>query len=353
MTRGTTYRIKYRVLNGIDWSSFSPILNALAANAPNAPPLPQLVSADVNEITLSFGESSDSGGSQVTKYELWMDQGVQGTEFLKVDSYSDNGRQHTLTTDTDGIVSGTTYTFKYRSANIIGDSVFSNEVRYAISSPPAKPNTPTKDYDRSGRTFMMIQWSESAATEIPIIGYTLYMSKGTGEYEMIYEDAQNALQREFEVKGLETGQLYQFKVAAINFNGKSVLSDALEVYSCDFPGQPDKPYRVTGTKEAITLGWAPPAENGGCPITSYYLYRDDGEAGTISIEVDAADINNRPTLTQHEVVLTATDTGKQFRFKLVAENFEGVTESRVAAFIIAQEPDKPASAPTHDPANSD
>ena len=84
--------------------------------------------------------------------------------------------------------------------------------------------------------FMMIQL-ESAPIEIPIISYTLYMSKGTGEYEMIYEDAQNALQREFAVKSVETGQLYQFKVAAINGGNKVInlcLIDMKEIQRC-FP----------------------------------------------------------------------------------------------------------------------
>ena len=89
----------------------------------------------------------------------------------------------------DGIESGITYTFRVRARNIVGTSEFSNEVRYVISSPPDKPDVPTKDNSRSTRTSIVIQWSESQATETPIIGYELYMSEATGEYTVVYSNS--------------------------------------------------------------------------------------------------------------------------------------------------------------------
>lgn len=47
---------------------------------------------------------------------------------------------------------------------------------------------PTKDYIKSTKESMVVQWSESAATETPIIGYKLYMSKATDVYEVVYEN---------------------------------------------------------------------------------------------------------------------------------------------------------------------
>lgn len=70
-------------------------------------------------------------------------------------------------------------------------------------------------------------------------------------------------------------------------------------------------------------------------MTGFHLYRDDGAGGLISIEVDPVSVNGVPTLTQHLVTFDAADTGKQFRFRLQADNAEGYKMSRVAAFIIA------------------
>ena len=200
VTRGQTYRIRYRVKNSGDdtsWSGFSPVLFALAADVPDPPPPPALESATAGSITLQFTESADSGGSKVLGYELWKDEGTYGTEFSKVESYLGSLMTHTLyVADVDdAIEQGKVYTFKYRSRNVVGDSEFSAEARYIVSSPPGQPAAPTKNYIESTRTSMLIEWSESQATEASIIGYRLYMSAGTSQYEVVYDGSDNALLR--------------------------------------------------------------------------------------------------------------------------------------------------------------
>lgn len=122
--------------------------------------------------------------------------------------------------------------------------------------------------------------------------------------------------REFLLTDLTTGQLYQFKVSAINFNGISVLSDTLEVYACNFPFQPEKPVRISGTKTSLLLGWSQIEDNGGCPITGYRLYRDEGDGESISTEVDPSEVSGRPTLTQYEITFDSSNTGDFYRFQL-------------------------------------
>jgi len=45
ITKGQTYRARYRVRNAVGWSGYSPIGYLIAASVPNAPPAPQFVSA--------------------------------------------------------------------------------------------------------------------------------------------------------------------------------------------------------------------------------------------------------------------------------------------------------------------
>jgi hypothetical protein len=57
----------------------------------------------------------------------------------------------------------------------------------------------------------------------------------------------------------------------------------------------------------MTLEWNEPDYNGGCPILSYYLLRDDGFTGVPSIEVNSlndAGVRNIPTLRSVEVLLS-------------------------------------------------
>ena len=121
LTKGLVYRLRYRVLNYVGWSGFSPTLFALVATVPSVPLSPDLISATNFSITLKFHESLNNGGSKVMGYELWMDNGF-GTTFTKVLSYFDNSMLFTISS---GLVSGRIYTFKYRSQNIIGFSDFS------------------------------------------------------------------------------------------------------------------------------------------------------------------------------------------------------------------------------------
>ena len=74
------------------------------------------------------------------------------------------------------------------------------------------------------------------------------------------------------------------------------MSDALVKYSCLLPGVPEAPTRHSGTRTSLTLDWQIPETDGGCPLTGYNLYRDDGDGGSITNEVDPAMIQNRPSL---------------------------------------------------------
>ena len=193
--------MRYRVRNFVGWSDYSETLFVLCATVPDAPASVDLVSATDSSISLGFHESLFNGGSEIIAYELWMDDGY-GTEFTQVSGYVDDSASHTISS---GLVSGRIYTFKYRSKNSVGYSDFSVEKRYAVSMPPEKPATPTKDMARSTTTSIYVLWSEQPATAVPILGYKLYMSAGTSEYSLIYSNAQNPLIREFNATGLVTG----------------------------------------------------------------------------------------------------------------------------------------------------
>lgn len=60
---GRSYRLRYRVMNYVGWSGFSPTLFALVAVVPSAPAKPELVAATSSTITLQLYQSLNSGGS--------------------------------------------------------------------------------------------------------------------------------------------------------------------------------------------------------------------------------------------------------------------------------------------------
>ena len=75
MTKGRVYRVRYRVRNDIGWSDYSPIAYLRAADVPEAPPAPIIVSASATAIKLTLLPTKERGGAEITGYELWIDNG--------------------------------------------------------------------------------------------------------------------------------------------------------------------------------------------------------------------------------------------------------------------------------------
>ena len=125
-----------------------------------APPKPVFVSAPANSISLQMFETEDFGGSTVTAYELWLDQGAINSSFAKLDSYDTTGFifTHTATFAVDGITTGRIYSFKFRALNSKGLSEFSEILSVAASDPPIKANMPTVDYALSTKDSLFIKW---------------------------------------------------------------------------------------------------------------------------------------------------------------------------------------------------
>jgi hypothetical protein len=82
----------------------------------------------------------ETGGSDVTAYELYMDQGSINSVFSKVESYGLQGGnnasllRYSVEEATDGLVVGRIYSFKMRSANLVGFSEFSELVRVGLAN---------------------------------------------------------------------------------------------------------------------------------------------------------------------------------------------------------------------------
>jgi len=247
--KGQTYGFRYRSRNIYYWSEWSPVLTVLAADKPSIPPNPTFLSATANSISLQLYESEDYGGSVVTEYELWRDQGESNSEFSLVPTYDTTGffLTHTMTFALDGITTGKIYKFRFRAKNSKGYSEFSGAVSIAAVGPPSKPATPSVDYKLSTRSQLYVKWSMNADGTSPgglITGYKLYADDGIGgEFSLIQSTVGFTSQiAEYLYTGLEAGRNYRFKVVAYNFNPTpSPDSDASSFHACDLPGNWDRP----------------------------------------------------------------------------------------------------------------
>lgn len=86
------------------------------------------------------------------------------------------------------------------------------------------------------------------------------------------------------VRGLSSGERYEFRVRAENAHGVGEPLDADEALVAkapfDVPGPPGAPEPLHTAYDSITLQWTRPLHDGGAPITGYVLEkREYGSAG--------------------------------------------------------------------------
>lgn len=88
ITKGVTYRLRYRAQNSIGWGPYSDISYILAATVPQAPPEPTYVGSTSSYITLNVPRSLDDSGSPITGYKLFVDSGDDfSSSYTQVSDY--------------------------------------------------------------------------------------------------------------------------------------------------------------------------------------------------------------------------------------------------------------------------
>jgi hypothetical protein len=73
--KGRQHRFKYRAKNLVGWGPFSADSFVFAATKPRTPPIPYFDSFIIDTLSIAIPRSEDNGGSVITSYELWVDDG--------------------------------------------------------------------------------------------------------------------------------------------------------------------------------------------------------------------------------------------------------------------------------------
>lgn len=296
-------------------------------------------------------EAIENNGSQILEYSLEISSD-DGQTFAAVLTYDSNASEHTLNIVADSLALGAIYAFRMRARNSIGWGEYSTLLTgVGLTALPVKPDTPLRHEAQSDKTQVAVYWHAVADTNLPagrITGYRLYMAEGpSGQFLLIYDGKDFPQTRQTVIGGLTTGQLYKFRLTAFNINGEGPESDELVTYACQAPSSMPAPARLGSTQTTLTLKWEHPADDGGCLITSFAVFRDDGAGGSINIEANAegdTNVRNRPTLDTVTVTNfpAGSSTGKHFSFKVTAFNAVQSADSDSVTYILASVPAAPA-----------
>lgn len=190
LTTAKTYRFRYRAINLVGSSAWSPISYLQPASVPSTPKIPEYISSSDDQILIQLFRSEDDGGLPIQDYELWIDEGSLESDFTKLSTY--NFALYTFTFPVDRVANlltkGLNYRFKFRSLNAIGYSDFSDSVRIALGPLPAKPLPVSRALLGNSPTSIGIHWTGLVGETLEVLEYRLYMDDGNGVlFNLIYK----------------------------------------------------------------------------------------------------------------------------------------------------------------------
>lgn len=74
----------------------------------------------------------------------------------------------------------------------------------------------------------------------------------------------------FTQTGLTPGNVYQYRVSAINRVGEGALSPySIKIMAANVPSRPGTPWYISSTSTTITIGWNDVEDNGGALINYF------------------------------------------------------------------------------------
>ena len=245
---------------------------------PTAPAAPNLTgaTAGASSITLAWSTPAD-GGSPITGYQVWRGTSSGGEALLTTvgvqQGYVDANVQP-----------GTTYYYEVAAVNAIGPGPRSNERSAALATVPSAPTLLGAPADGAAALSWTAPADDGGAT---ITGYNVYRQVDGGTESLL--DSTAATETTYVDFAVTNGTQYTYRVAAVNVAGQGAYSNAVTVTPAA-PQQisaPSPPLNLTASKAKASFGvalkWQAPANDGGSPIASYFVWRLDPGAGSYAL----------------------------------------------------------------------
>lgn len=152
------------------------------------------------------------------------------------------------------------------------------EVEVNVLSSPSKPGGPLKVTDVT-KNSAKVHWKKPEDDGgKPITGYAIEkLDKATGRWVPVGKAGPN--DDEFDVRGLQEGHDFQFRVKAINDEGESEPLESSGFIKAknpfDPPGKPGLPTLEDWDVDRVDLKWEKPKNDGGAPISGYIIEKKE------------------------------------------------------------------------------
>eukprot|EP00744_Colponema_vietnamica_P003777 GILI01005732.1.p1 GENE.GILI01005732.1~~GILI01005732.1.p1 ORF type:complete len:2203 (+),score=253.12 GILI01005732.1:565-6609(+) len=290
MVLGRTYRAKVSALNDMGESDLSPEARIFIADVPSRMTTFSLLTSEStsSQFAVTWAAPSDNGGSALTGYTLYMDNGMGGDLTVAFDG---SGYPSTTKYVSSGMGVGRTYKYFIRAQNMVGPGPLSPEYNLAITSVPSPArNLRLLSYSATSLT---VAWDPPASTGSMLISYRVVTYNQVNLVQQSVQTTDITSSASVSISSLTTLRTYCFLVQTIagvyatnstalcNLIPQTVVTPPTAVTNFDvaFPSTVNlyDCSKNTGGSNKFTLTYTL-----GSTAASYTLYIDNGYLGSFT-----------------------------------------------------------------------
>ena len=271
LTNGVDYDVQVRAVNAVGNGSWSGAGAGKPLTTPSPPTVDSVTPGD-ETLTVSWSAPSDTGGSEVTGYDL---RHIRSDAPSKAEAnwtvrdgvWTSGALQYALS----GLTNGVRYDVQVRAVNEAGNGRWSGAVS---GTPQTIPAAPTINSVTPGDETLTIDWSAPADTGGSTVeGYDLrhIRSDATDKADdnwAVRDGIWSSGALEYALSGLANGVRYDVQLRAVTGAGNGPWSAAASATPQTAPGAPTVSLITVGDG-ALAVSWSAPSEDGGSSITSY------------------------------------------------------------------------------------
>jgi hypothetical protein len=262
LAAATQYTFRVRAYNAAGDSGNTNAASATTqAVAPAAPSALAAAVVSASQVDLSWADNS----TNETGFKV--ERSTDGVNFTQVATVASNITTYSAT----ALTSGTTYTFRVRAYNGVGNSAYSNTASATTpATPPAAPSGLTATNASASR--VDVAWADNSGNET---GFKVERSTDGTNWTQVGTTSANVTT--FAATGLAASTTYQFRVRATNSAGDSGYSNSFSANTLALPTPPAAPSSLAATAASasqVNLTWA----DGSTDETGFKVERStDGE----------------------------------------------------------------------------
>uniref|UniRef100_A0A915Q578 non-specific serine/threonine protein kinase n=1 Tax=Setaria digitata TaxID=48799 RepID=A0A915Q578_9BILA len=296
---------------------------------PGKPGRPVVTSYDVDHIDIEWESPKDNGGNPISHYDVERKDMRNGrwikinSEPVKSTSFIDNRVQE-----------GHAYEYRVRAVNKAGHGAPSDPSAAATAKPMFQ--APEFDIDINGKEFR-VRAGKPIDISVPYTASPKAEIKWVKNGRVLSDVETDASMTHLLIKESKRSDSGDCTITASNGYGDAQATIKISVV--DRPGPPEGALVYPETsRHSVTLRWRPPEDDGGSELTGYRIeYQEAGSSNWMRV-IEAV---GGTTYT-----VRALDPGKQYRFRVRAENLIGLSEPLVGASVDAKDPFDPPGPPS-------